>query len=218
MPMPYCEIFLLQVTAEPRQWLQWEEVAGGGVEGEEGCPLPGGSARRVPCPGMHSAPGEPQTQSGRTFSASFFLTRWGRGPCGLPDEFGLSPARVHVVCRLAHVARWLFKPCAMELGKAGLSCVIFSRACTWGCRVSLHGLATGHGPGCSFYFFLDLLRGAQEGNSKRMTCSSWSRGFGVKGRMKPLWLTKSTDWRALGSGGGAPRRVPLDGVTPHKNG
>lgn len=120
--MPYCEIFLLQVTAEPQQWLQWEEVAGGGAEGEEGCPLPGGSARRVPYPGMHSAPGEPKTQLGRTFSASFFLTRWGRRPCGLPDEFGLSPAWVHVVCCLAHVARWLFKPCVMELGKAGLSC------------------------------------------------------------------------------------------------
>lgn len=71
---------------------------------------------------MLSAPGEPETQLGRTFSVSFFLTRWGRRPCGLPDEFGLSPAWVHVICCLAHVARWLFKPCALELEKAGLSC------------------------------------------------------------------------------------------------
>lgn len=153
---------------------------------------------------MLSAPGEPETQLGRTFSVSFFLTLWGRRPCGLPDEFGLSPAWVHVICCLARVAHWLFKPCAMELEKAGLSCGDLQQglhpgdaeAAPWPCSRAM--------PRVLFLFSLNLLRGAREANSSRMTCSSWDRGFYVKERMKPLWLAKSADWPALGSGGRSP--------------
>lgn len=93
--MPYCEIFLLQVTAEPRRWLQWEEVAGGGVGGEKGVPTLGwvSSSGTLTCDALSPT----QTQS-----VSFFPTRWGRGPCGLPDEFGLSPAWVRVFFCLVH--------------------------------------------------------------------------------------------------------------------
>lgn len=51
-------------------------------------------------------------------------------------------------------------------------------------------------------FFLDLLRGALEGNSNRTIYCSWGKGLHVKERMKPLWLAASAKWWVLGSGGG----------------
>lgn len=86
---------------------------------------------------------------------SFFLTRprRGRRPCGLPDEFGLSPAWVRVICCLTHVARWLFKSCAMELQKAGLSCSDLQQGLHPGdAEAASIALLLGHAQGADFIF------------------------------------------------------------------
>lgn len=76
--MPYCEIFLLQVTAEPGQQppTRGEEEGGGG---ETGTPAPG-SAHWVPQIGERSAPGKIHSTVRTLLWVGFCLAHaWGGG-------------------------------------------------------------------------------------------------------------------------------------------
>lgn len=66
-------------------------------------------------------------------------------------------------------------------------------------------------------FFLDLLRGALEGNSNRTIYSSWGRGLHVKERTKPFWLAARAEWWVLRSGGGGPMKSSLRRTHLHRN-
>lgn len=149
MPMPYCEIFLLQVTAEPQPRLQWEEV--------------GWRKKR----GAHSRVGQlvgyldprcsrPQANPKHNWGALSPLVSFSRAGGGDPADFLMSFGTVLPGCMSSAISHvWLAGSLTLGNGAGeAWSELLRSSAglAPWGCRGSFHGLAPKPCPGCSFYF------------------------------------------------------------------
>lgn len=111
------------------------------------------------------------------------------------------------------VARWLFKTCAAALEQTGWSKPPL--APRPGDAEAAFMASSQRG---QVLFFLDLLRGALEGNSNRTIYCSWGRGLHVKERMKPLWLAARAEWWVRRSGGGGPMKSSVTDSPAQKPG